>query len=440
MESSSLTRHLQTDIPGPRSQHLQQIREATVPRGFGSALPIYVEAMDRGLISDVDGNRILDFAGGIAVTTVGASNPRVVARIAEQAALFTHTSWTVTQFESYLTLSQWLNAHTPGSFDKRTALFSTGTEAVENAVKISRAYTGRPNTLVFDGAFHGRSLLTLAMTAKEDPYRTGMGPIPTDTVFRAPFADALRYPDGAAEVLDDVERVLTDSGADTFACIVVEPIQGEGGFRLAAPGFLAGLRALADRFGIVLVMDEIQAGMGRTGKYYSSEWDGVVGDLITSAKGLAGGMPLSALTGRAEIMNAPIVGTLGGTYAGNPVAIAAALGAIEAFEQDGLLSEAPRIEASIREALGDLVGNGIVRDVRGRGAMMAIEFADPSGKPLPAETKAIVQSCHAQGVLVLICGSEYNVIRLLPPLTMPDELVRDGMSVLRSTILEAASN
>jgi 4-aminobutyrate aminotransferase/(S)-3-amino-2-methylpropionate transaminase len=363
-----------------------------------------------------------------------------VTKISDQAERFTHTSWTVTQFESYLELAEWLNAHTPGDFEKRTALFSTGTEAVENAVKIARAYTGRPNTLVFDDAFHGRSLMTLAMTAKTDPYSTGFAPIPSETVFRAPFADALQYPADSGEVLSQVEAVLEKVGAETFAAIVIEPIQGEGGFRLAAPGFLAGLREIADRHGIVLVMDEIQAGFGRTGKLYASEWDGVSGDLVTSAKGLAGGMPLSALTGRAEIMDAPIVGALGGTYAGNPVAVAAALGVIEAFEKDGLLDEASRFERTILEVLKPLKEEtGIVADVRGRGAMMAVEFSDGDGTPLPEKTKSIAARAHAKGVLLLVCGSHYNVIRLLPALTMPQDVLEDGIGVLRDVIREVAA-
>lgn len=438
------TRHLATAIPGPRSTALHAERVKEVTNGFGITLPVFVARADGGIIEDVDGNRLVDFASGIAVTSLGASNKRVAERVAKQLEAFTHTCFMVTEYESFTQVCAWLNANTPGDFEKRTGLFSTGAEAVENAIKIARAATGRPNVLVFDEAYHGRSLLTMAMTAKVNPYKLNFGPLPAEVV-RAASANPLRPTDGleagAAAALESVEATILEHGADSFAAMVIEPIQGEGGFIVPAPGFIPGLRALADKYGIVLVIDEIQAGMGRTGTLFASEHEGVAGDMILTAKALANGVPLSAVTGRAELMNAPHAGGLGGTYAGNPLACEAALAVFEQFEDGTLLANARRIEEVAREILEPLrTSTNIVAEIRGRGAMLAIEFADAGSLAPRADlAKDISAACHAAGVLTLTCGTHGNVVRLLPPLVIGEELLRDGLTVLAGAIADAAN-
>jgi 4-aminobutyrate aminotransferase/(S)-3-amino-2-methylpropionate transaminase len=441
------SRHLATTIPGPRSRALHAERQAQVTDGFGVALPVFIDRAEGGILQDVDGNRIIDFASGIAVTSIGASNRRVSERVAAQLDRFTHTCFMVTEYESFTQVARWLNEHTPGSFEKRTALFSTGAEAVENAVKIARSATGREKVLVFDEAYHGRSLLTMAMTAKVNPYKLNFGPFPAEIV-RAASANPLRSPAAAqgpeavaAAALADVEATLAEHGPEEFAAMVIEPVQGEGGFVVPAPGFLAGLRAIADRHGIVLVIDEIQAGMGRTGTLFASEHEGIAGDLTLSAKALAGGLPLSAVTGRANLMNAVHAGGLGGTYAGNPLACEAALAVFEAFEDGSLLANARAIEAAARAVLAPLVEETeVVAEFRGRGAMLAVEFADPGTLAPRADiAKAVSDRCHAQGVLTLTCGTHGNIIRLLPPLVIGSDLLEDGLQVLRNAILDAAA-
>ncbi|MES2093655.1 MAG: aminotransferase class III-fold pyridoxal phosphate-dependent enzyme [Actinomycetota bacterium] len=435
------SRHIAHSIPGPRSRQLQQQRDGEVTSAFGAALPVFIDRAEGGILQDVDGNRIIDFASGIAVTSVGATNAFVRAQVAAQLDRFTHTCFMVTEYEGFTEVCRWLNANTPGAFDKRSALFSTGAEAVENAIKIARAATGRPNVMVFDEAYHGRSLLTMAMTAKENPYKLGFGPFP-EQIFRAPNAAPLRWPGGpenaAAEALAAVEAILTEHGPDTFAAMVIEPIQGEGGFLVPAEGFLVGLRRIADVHGIVFVIDEIQAGMGRTGALFASEHEGVVADLIVTAKALGGGLPLSAVTGRTELMNAVHTGGLGGTYAGNPLACAAALGVFEAFADGSLLANAMAIEGIARIHLEPLLDSvAVVAEVRGRGAMLAVEFADPiTLAPRADVAKAVAAACHAEGVLILVCGTFGNVIRLLPPLVIGSELLEDGLRVLTTAIQE----
>jgi 4-aminobutyrate aminotransferase/(S)-3-amino-2-methylpropionate transaminase len=420
---------------------LQAERVNEVTSAFGTTLPVFIDRAGGGILQDVDGNRIIDFASGIAVTSVGASNALVRAQVSAQLERFTHTCFMVTEYEGFTEVCRWLNANTPGSFDKRSALFSTGAEAVENAIKIARAATGRSNILVFDEAYHGRSLLTMAMTAKENPYKSGFGPFP-EQVFRAPNAAPLRWPGGAenaaAEALAAVEAILVQNDPESFAAIVIEPIQGEGGFLVPADGFLSGLRKIADAHGIVFVIDEIQAGMGRTGTLFASEHEGVEADLIVTAKALGGGLPLSAVTGRTELMNAVHTGGLGGTYAGNPLACAAALGVFEAFADGSLLANAAVIERIVRSRLEPLLATvPVVAEVRGRGAMLAIEFADPvTLEPRPDVARAVAAACHADGVLVLTCGTHGNVIRLLPPLVIGTELLEDGLSVLVAAITE----
>jgi len=433
------SRLLATAIPGPRSVALHAERLKHVTTGFGTALPVFIDRAEGAILQDVDGNRIVDFASGIAVTSVGASNPLVQEHVADQLSRFTHTCFMVTEYDSFTAVCRWLNEHTPGSFEKRTALFSTGAEAIENAIKIARSATGREKILVFDDAYHGRSLLTMAMTAKENPYKLNFGPFPAE-VHRAPFAAPLRWPTGAqnatAEALAAVELILATEGPETFAAMVIEPIQGEGGFIVPAPGFLPGLRDIATRHGIVFVLDEVQAGMGRTGTLFASDSEHVVGDLTVTAKALAGGLPLSAVTGRVELMNAVHAGGLGGTYAGNPLACAAALGVFEAFADGKLIENACKIEVAARMILEPLLsGTSVVADVRGRGAMLAVEFADRGTLAPRADiAKEIAARCHAQGLLVLVCGTYSNVIRLLPPLVIDESLMNDGLTVLRDAI------
>ncbi|WP_197690580.1 MULTISPECIES: 4-aminobutyrate--2-oxoglutarate transaminase [unclassified Microbacterium] len=430
--------HLVTEIPGPRSRRLHDERGQAVSAGFGVTLPVFIADATESTLIDVDGNELIDLASGIAVTSVGAANPRVRERVAAQVERFTHTCFMVTEYEGFVRVAQWLNDHTPGIHEKRTGLFTTGAEAVENAVKIARAHTGRAGVLVVDEAYHGRSLLTMAMTAKEHPYKTSFGPFPADVV-RVPNANPLRGRP-VADVLAAIEQTIREHGADAFSALVVEPIQGEGGFVVPAPGFLPGLREIADRYGIVLVIDEIQSGLGRTGQLFASEHEGVVADLILTAKALGGGLPLSAVTGRAEIMDAVHPGGLGGTYAGNPLACEAALGVFEVLEDPGLLPRVARIEGAIRGRLEPLLAEfDVVAEIRGRGAMMAVEFADPGTlAPRSDLAQGVSAACHAAGVLTLTCGTYGNVIRLLPPLVIDEAVLAAGLDILvdaiRSTV------
>ena len=441
-EQPEQRRILRTAVPGPLSCERQERRRQVLPVGIGTTLPVFVERAGGAIIVDVDGNHLIDFASGIATTSVGASAPQVVTRVQEQAARFTHTCFIVTEYEGYVEVAERLNALTPGQFAKRTALFSTGAEAIENAVKIARAATGRPGVVVFDHAYHGRSLLTLAMTFKEVPYKSGFGPFPAD-VHRAPFAYPLRWPTGpdnaTAEALAALEELLARVGADTIAAIVVEPLQGEGGFIVPAPGFLQGVQDIARRSGAVFVADEVQAGIGRTGTMFASEHEGIEPDLVCTAKALGGGLPLAAVTGRAEIMDAVQPGGLGGTYSGNPLACAAALGVLEMFEDGSLLERALEIERVVRGRLAPLAAElPAIAEVRGRGAMLAIEFVQAGTlEPAPEIARAVAARCHSQGVVILVCGSYGNVIRLLPPLVISRELLEDGLDVLVEAIESA---
>jgi 4-aminobutyrate aminotransferase/(S)-3-amino-2-methylpropionate transaminase len=436
----SQRRLLRTEIPGPRSRKLHEERSAAVPRGFGIALPVFVDRAGGAVVVDVDGNQIVDLASGIAVTRVGASHPEVVRRIAEQAARFTHTCFMVTEYDGFVDVAAALNRLTPGTHEKRTALFTTGAEAGENAVKIARVATGRPAVVVLDHAYHGRTLMTMSMTAKNVPYKDGFGPFAPE-VYRAPSAHAFRWRGDEERCAEEAlalleELVLTQVGADRVAAIVAEPIQGEGGFIVPAPGYLPGVQEFARRHGIVFVADEIQTGFGRTGAMFASEHEGLVPDLVCTAKALAGGMPLSAVTGRAELMDAVPPGGIGGTYAGNPVACAAALAAIDVIEREDLVEKARMIEAQVLPRLRRLAaGQPAVGDVRGRGAMLALELVVPGCRtPDPEAARAGAAACPAQGVLVLVCGTHGNVIRLLPPLVIEPGLLDDALGVLESAV------
>ncbi|MFC3480257.1 4-aminobutyrate--2-oxoglutarate transaminase [Kocuria carniphila] len=436
-------RDLKTSIPGPKSVELAERRSNAVASGVASSVPVYADKLDGGVILDADGNQLIDLGSGIAVTSVGASAPKVVEKVKEAVEKFTHTCFMVTPYEGYVAVGEKIAELTPGSFDKRAALFNSGSEAVENAVKIARTYTKRSAVVVFDHAYHGRTNLTLAMTSKVMPYKQGFGPFASD-VYRVPMSYPFRDADGMTGQ-EAAERALLliekQVGAENVAAVVIEPIQGEGGFIVPAEGFLPTLTKWCQDNGAVFVADEVQAGIARTGTWFSSEWEGIEPDLVTFAKGIAGGMPLSGVVGRAEIMNSVHGGGLGGTYGGNPVACAAALGAIETIEEWGLNERALEIEKIIKEELGDLAESSpIVGELRGRGAMMALEFVEPgSKKPNADAAKQIAAKCMEQGVVILTCGTFGNNVRLLPPLVIDFDLLRDGLRVFVKAIEEAGA-
>ncbi|GAA2279384.1 aspartate aminotransferase family protein [Streptomyces ruber] len=430
-------RRVVTAIPGPKSRELQARRTAAVARGVGSTLPVFVTRAGGGIVEDVDGNRLIDFGSGIAVTTVGASAEAVVRRASAQLQDFTHTCFMITPYEGYVAVAEALAELTPGDHAKKSALFNSGAEAVENAVKIARAYTGRQAVVVFDHGYHGRTNLTMALTAKNMPYKHGFGPFAPE-VYRVPVAYGYRWPTGpsnagpeaAAQAIDEITKQV---GADNVAAIVIEPVLGEGGFIEPAKGFLPALREFASEHGIVFVADEIQSGFCRTGRWFACEDEGIVPDLITTAKGIAGGLPLSAVTGRAEIMDAAHVGGLGGTYGGNPVACAGALGAIETMKELDLNARARDIEAVMKARLTAMAEkHEIIGDVRGRGAMIAVELVEDRAtkEPAPEATAALARACHQEGLLVLTCGTYGNVLRFLPPLVIGENLLGEGLDIL----------
>lgn len=430
-------RRLVTEVPGPRSRELADRRAAALPAGLASAAQVYVAAAGGGVVVDVDGNSFIDFGSGIAVTTVGNAAPRVVERASEQLAKYTHTCFLATPYEPYIEVAETLNRLTPGSHEKRTALFNTGAEAVENAVKYARAATGRPAIITFDHAFHGRTLMTMTMTAKNQPYKSTFGPFAPE-VYRAPMAYPYRWPSGAENASDEAFaqfELLVDSqvGAEAVAAVVVEPIQGEGGFIVPAEGFLRRVADFCRERGILMIADEVQAGIARTGAWFASEREAIVPDLIITAKGLAGGLPLAAVTGRAEIMDVAHAGGIGGTYAGNPAACEAALAVFETIEAEGMLERAQVLGDIMLRELRDIASTyDIIGEVRGRGAMIAIELVHSGGKEPNREALAEVNRyCHSHGVLTLTAGTFGNVLRFLPPLSISDELLLEGLSVLR---------
>lgn len=429
-------RRVVTEIPGPRSRELARRRSEALPAGLASGAGIYVAAAGGGVVVDVDGNSLIDLGSGIAVTTVGNAAPAVVARATDQLARYTHTCFLATPYEPYIAVAEALNRLTPGDHRKRTALFNTGAEAVENAVKYARAATGRPAVVVFDHAFHGRSLLTMTMTAKGRPYKHGFGPFAPE-VYRTPMAYPYRWPSGPQRCADEAmvqfaQLVDAQIGADMVACVVVEPIQGEGGFIVPAEGFLARVAQFCRERGILLVADEVQTGVGRTGDWFACQHEGVVPDLIVTAKGLAGGLPLAAVTGRADVMDAAPAGGIGGTYSGNPVACAAALGVIDEIETHDLLARARRIGDILTDGLRAVADTAdVIGEIRGRGAMIAAELVRPGTRdPNPEAVAAVSRYCHDHGVLVLTAGTFGNVLRFLPPLTISDDLLHDAVGVL----------
>lgn len=431
-------RTLVTELPGPRSRALAGRRSAAVAPGVSSVLPLYIGAAAGAVLVDVDGNALIDLGAGIAVVSVGHAHPAVVDAVQAQVERFTHTCFMVNPYETYVAVCEALNQRTPGDHPKRSALFNSGAEAVENAVKVARHATGRPAVIVFDHAYHGRTNLTMALTAKNMPYRDGFGPFAPE-VYRVPMSYPFRDPEGmtgeeaAGRATEQVERLV---GAANVACVLIEPIQGEGGFVVPAPGFLPAVAAWCRRQSVLLVADEIQTGFCRTGQWFACEAEGVVPDLITTAKAMAGGLPLAALTGRAEVIDRIHTGGLGGTYGGNPVACAAALAAIDTMDRRGLAGAALRIGEAITSRLAPLAASHpALGDLRGRGAMMALEVVVPGTiEPDPAAAQRIAHACHQAGVVVLTCGSYGNVIRLLPPLVIDDQLLADGLGVLSAAI------
>jgi 4-aminobutyrate aminotransferase/(S)-3-amino-2-methylpropionate transaminase len=428
-------RRLVTSIPGPRSQELMARKAQAVAKGVGTTIPISVVAAGGGVIVDADGNSIIDLGSG-----VGNSNPRVVDAVKAQLDAFTHTCFTVAPYDSYVAVAEKLNELTPGDHEKRSALFNSGAEAVENAVKIARHFTKKMAVVAFDHAYHGRTNLTMGLTAKNIPYKNGFGPFAPE-VYRAPlsypFRDGgLSGAESAARAILQIEKQI---GAENLAAIIIEPIQGEGGFIVPAPGFLSALVTWANENDVVFIADEVQTGFGRTGAWFASEHEGIVPDLIVTAKGIAGGLPLSAVTGRADIMDSANAGGLGGTYGGNPLACAAALAAMESYDEDGLIERAKEIGSILIGRLNALrTADARIGDVRGRGAMVAIELVDPeTGAPDATLTAELAAHAAANGVLVLTCGTYGNVIRFLPPLTIGDELLIEGLDVLAEGLTNA---
>jgi 4-aminobutyrate aminotransferase/(S)-3-amino-2-methylpropionate transaminase len=427
-------RRLVTEIPGPHSRDLHARRAEAVAVGVSSTLPVYIREASGAMLLDVDGNSLIDLGSGIAVTSIGHAVPEVIEAVEQQVRRFTHTCFMVGPYEEYVAVCEELNALTPGDHAKTSALFNSGAEAIENAVKIARHATGRQAVVVFDHAYHGRTNLTMALTAKNMPYKQGFGPFAPE-IYRVPMSYPFRDPEGmtgeeaAHRALNQVESQV---GGRNVAAVLVEPVQGEGGFIVPAPGFLPALSEWCRSNGSLFVADEIQTGFCRTGSWFASEHDGVVPDLVATAKAVAGGLPLAGVTGSRQVMNAVHPGGLGGTYGGNPVACAAALAAISTMRELDLVTAARRIGATMMLRLRSLQNeHRFIGDVRGRGAMVAAELVRPGTKiPDPAAARQVARVCHTEGVVVLTCGTYGNVIRLLPPLIIDDELLLEALDVL----------
>jgi 4-aminobutyrate aminotransferase/(S)-3-amino-2-methylpropionate transaminase len=434
------TRHLATAIPGPKSQELIARRKEAVSAGLGMAIPAIIERGEGAILQDVDGNRIIDLGAGIGVVNVGNAAPRVVARVVEAVQAFTHTNFTTAPYMGYIEVCEALNRLTPGTHKKKSILQNSGAEAVENAIKIARHATKRPAIIVFEHAYHGRTNLTMALTAKNVPYKEGFGPFANE-IYRMPMPYPFHYEGNLATMAQDYLDIVTSKiekevGAHNVAAILIEPIQGEGGFIVPPKGFLPGLSKFASEHGIVFIADEVQTGFARTGNMFACEDEGVVPDMIVTAKGIAGGLPLAAVTARAEIMDSSHVGGLGGTYGGNPIACAAALGAIETIEEEKLVERARHIGKILNESLTALAKKyPIIGEVRGRGAMQAIELVEAGTKnPNSAALAAVIKYCQSKGVLILTAGTYGNVIRFLPPIVISDELLKDALGVLEEAL------
>lgn len=438
-------RKIVTAIPGPKSEALHARRTAVVSSGVGTALGVYIERAHGAVIVDVDGNQFLDFGGGIGVMTIGHTHEAVVAAIREQAEHVTHTLFTVTPYEPYVRVCELLAKHTPGTHAKKSVLVNSGSEAVENGVKIARKYTGRRAIAVLEHGYHGRTNLTMTMNFKPYPYATGMGPLASD-IFHAPgsypFRDGLTGEEAAARTILYLEKHV---GAVDLAAVVAEPIQGEGGFMVAAEGYFQRLQEWCTANGVVMIADEVQSGIARSGAFYASELHGWVPDLVLTAKGIAGGMPIAAVTGRAEIMDSVHPGGLGGTFGGNPVSCAAAVAVLETIERDNLTAEARRIEATLKSGLEKLQAKyPIIGDIRGRGAMIAIEFvqpgtADSTKTPETDVVPFVVNHAAQQGVLLLSAGTYNNVVRFLPSLAMTDTLIHEALEIIDEALAAYSS-
>jgi 4-aminobutyrate aminotransferase/(S)-3-amino-2-methylpropionate transaminase len=427
---------LRTTIPGPRSREILERKERVIADPLSIYLPVVIAEGHGATLTDVDGNTFIDFTGGVGCLNVGHSHPQVVAAAQEQLGRFSHTDFTIVPYESYVTLAERLLEVTPISAPAKVAFFNAGTEAVENAIKFARSYTGRPAVIAFEGGFHGRTLLSLSLTSKTHPYKAGLGPFAPE-VYRVPFAQDYRGPD-AVSALAALERALiTQVAAETVAAIVVEPVQGEGGFVVAPPEFLSGIRRICDEHGIVLVIDEVQTGFARTGKFFAIEHYDVEPDLITVAKSIAAGLPLSGVIGRAPIMDAPGDSAIGGTYVGNPVAQAAALAVLDVIEDEGLCERAAAIGETIRaRMLAWQERHPQIGDVRGLGAMLAIELVrDPSTKePAPDLATQIVEEAARNGLLLLKSGIYSNCIRVLVPLVISDAELDESLAVWEQAV------
>jgi len=436
-------RKLLTSIPGPKSQEVIKRRAEAVSASLGMAIPVVVEKAGGGVIVDIDGNSIIDMGAGIAVVNVGNSADRVVKNVKEQVEAFTHTCFMIAPYLGYIQVCEALNRLTPGDHKKKSALFNSGAEAVENAVKIARNFTKRQAVVVFEHGYHGRTNLTMAMTAKNMPYKDGFGPF-TPEVYRMPMSYPYRCDScsGACQesVLDTVlHKIEKEIGAKNVACIVIEPILGEGGFIVPCKGFLPGLVKFCNENGILFVADEVQTGFARTGQMFACEDESIIPDLITTAKGIAGGLPLAAVTGRADVMDSIHPSGLGGTFGGSPIACAAALGAIATIEEENLVERANELGLIMRQSLEAMKKKyPIIGDVRGRGAMQAIELVIPGSKdPNPAALTSVIKYCQQNGVLILSAGTYSNVIRLLPPLVMPEHLLKEALEILEAGLAQA---
>ncbi|MDW3687535.1 4-aminobutyrate--2-oxoglutarate transaminase [Cupriavidus sp. CV2] len=419
-----------------KNADLVRRKDAATPRGVGVMCNFYAERAENSELWDVEGNRYIDFAAGIAVLNTGHRHPRLVQAMQAQMERFTHTAYQIVPYASYIELAEKINARAPGAFAKKTAFFTTGAEAVENAIKIARAATGRPGVIAFSGGFHGRTMMGMALTGKVVPYKVGFGPFPGD-VFHAPYPYGLH----GVSVQDSINALRQLFKADVdpkrVAAIIFEPVQGEGGFNVAPAEFVRALRGICDEHGILLVADEVQTGFGRTGKLFAMEHYDVTPDLTTMAKSLAGGMPLSAVCGRAEIMDAPAPGGLGGTYAGNPLAVASALAVLDVLESEKLIERGAALGQRLQDKLDGLKSRvPAIGEVRGLGAMIAVEFRKADGSPNPEFTRQVQDRALERGLLLLSCGVYGNVVRFLFPLTIPDAVMEEGLGILEAALLQ----
>jgi 4-aminobutyrate aminotransferase/(S)-3-amino-2-methylpropionate transaminase len=419
---------LKTAIPGPRSVALMEQRNLNVPKGIFHSTPVFIERAEGALVYDVDGNVLIDFAGGIGTLNVGHTNPAVVEAAAAQLHRFTHTCFSVAPYEGYVRLAEKLNRITPGNFPKKTMLANSGAEAVENAVKIARQHTSRPAVVVYEHAFHGRTLLTMSMTSKVKPYKFGFGPFAPE-IYRLPFPYSYRH-----DSLPDPEEFLSAHVApESVACVVLELVLGEGGFVVAPPDYVRKVEQLCRKYGILLVIDEVQTGFCRTGKMFACMHYDLEPDLIIMAKSLAGGLPLSAVTGRAEIMDSAQLGGLGGTFTGNPVSCAGALAAIDFMEKQNLADRAMEIGQTVRTRFQEFMEtDGRIGDVRGLGAMIAMEFVTDrkTKEPDKQRTNSVIRRCYETGLLLIAAGTYGNVLRTLMPLVITDDQLQEGLDVI----------